>query len=107
MITNYTLNEIEHTLYLYPIAKIKVKEIEMGNQKTTSGSIKLHHYLFITRISEYWLSTCKNDEIEIIQLRFFEHKSYDYISIQLGYKNHSSVIRKINTILKKISEVAN
>ena len=47
MITNYTLNEIEHTLYLYPIAKIKVKEIELGNQKTINGSIKLHHYLLL------------------------------------------------------------
>lgn len=104
MIVNYSANEIEHTFYLFPFAKIKVIELKCNADKNIENSIEYYHYLFIVRITEFWLSKCLPDEIEIITMRYFENKSLDYIAIQLGYKNHSSIIRKVNVIIKKLSQ---
>lgn len=102
MIANYTLTEVEYTLYLYPIAKLKSKEFKKDIKLELNNNITYHHYSFIVNISEYWMSKCTKDEIEIIRMRFFKHKNYDFISIHLGYKNHSSIIRKFNNIIKKL-----
>lgn len=102
MIVNYTITEIEHTLYLFPYAQIKLEEMEK-EVKDNKESIKYYHYCFIVKITEFWLSQCSYDEMEVITMRFFKRKSYDFIAIQLGYKSHSSVIKKIKEIMKKIS----
>ena len=103
MISNYTTSEVEHTLYLFPFAKYRIKEYERYRKERLISHTIYNHYLFIIEISDKWLSCCTYDEIEIIKLRYFENKSYDYISIRLGYKNHSSVIRKSNSIIRKMS----
>ena len=103
MITNYTVSEIEYTLYLFPFAKFKLKELERNIRDDFDYEMEYHHYLFIFRTTEQLLETCSIDEIEIINMRFFEKKSYDFKSVQLGYKNHSSVIRKLSDIIKRMS----
>lgn len=103
MIVNYTFTEIEHTLYLFPFAKQKLDETKRSIEKDQNAKIEYYHYFFIVNISEFWMSNCTNDEIELIKMRFFERKNFDFISIQLGYKNHSSVIRKSNNIIKKLT----
>lgn len=105
MIVKYTFTEIEHTLYLFPFAKSKLNEYKRCIQNNKTISIEYYHYFFIVRLSEFWMSNCTNDEIEIIKMKFFERKKVDYISIQLGYKNHSSVIRKSDNIIKKLSSL--
>lgn len=106
MIINYSTTEIEHTLYLFPFAKVKIAELERELNKDIKSSLEYNHYLFIVKVSEFWLSKCEIDEGEIIRMRFFEKRSFDYISIQLGYKNHSSIIRKTNEILKRLSKIS-
>ena len=50
-----------------------------------------------------WINTLLPDEAEIIQKRIIDKKAFDFIAIQLGYANHSSVIRKYKNILNKLS----
>lgn len=105
MIVNFTETEIEHTLYLFPFAVIKLNEFGRNSNDNKKNNMKFNHYMFIVNISKLWMSQCTNDEKEIIRMRFFERKRYDYISTQLGYKNHSSVIRKSKEIIKKLSYI--
>ena len=47
------------------------------------------------------------DELEIISLRNFENKTFDLISIHVGYANHSSIVRKYKTIINKVRKLNN
>ena len=71
IVVNYSIDEIELTLKLYPISKIQLSRLSNDCSKTNISKI--------TR-----------------------KRSFDYISIQFGYANHSSIVRKYNDILKKI-----
>lgn len=107
----YTLDEVELMLTLYPIAKIHLNEIEMIKQIHNEEGLPKHekyskdYYSFIICIVDYWLNYLFPDEIEIVTLRIFKKMTFDYISIQLGYSNHSSIVRKYRNILNKICQL--
>lgn len=85
--------EIELLLRLYP---------RLLNVNEDFTVLEIDFKSYIINSVELWLTTLYTDEIELIKLRFFDRKSYDHIAGYLGYKNHSSVIKKLNQILKKI-----
>lgn len=107
---SYTLDEVELMLTLYPIAKIHLNEIEMIKQIRNGEKLSKYekhskdYYSYIICIVDYWLNYLFPDEVEIVRLRVFNKLTFDYISIQLGYSNHSSIVRKYKSILKKISQ---
>lgn len=41
---------------------------------------------------------------EIISLRFFKSMSFSQIAYKLNYKNHSSALKKIKSIIQKIEK---
>lgn len=51
-----------------------------------------------------WLSRLEKDEIDIILDRHFRNMKFDNISIKYFYTNHSSIIRKYDSIIKKIKK---
>ena len=59
----------------------------------------------IINIVHSWINNLLPDEIEIIERRIIDKNTYDIIAIQLGYANHSSVIRKYKSILNKLSSL--
>lgn len=108
---SYTLDEVELMLTLYPIAKIHLNEIEITKQIHNGEKLSKYekhskdYYSFVICIVDYWLNYLFPDEVEIIKLRVFNKLTFDYISIQLGYSNHSSIVRKYKSILNKISQL--
>lgn len=43
-----------------------------------------------------------------MNLKFnFENKTFDLISIHVGYANHSSIVRKYNSIINKVRKLNN
>lgn len=54
-----------------------------------------------------YVESCSNqleiDEKELVELYYFQDHSLKYVTICLGYANHSSTSRKCKSILKKIS----
>lgn len=97
----YTIEEIELTLKLYPISKIRLCKL---SNDCSNDSVKkeILYYSFIVEKVEFWMSKLLPYEKEIINLRIVRKRSFDYISIQFGYANHSSLVRKYNDVLKKI-----
>lgn len=111
---HYSKHEIMHTLYLYMIAKGKYTELKhiTDNSNTNSYDKVLNQNLLLyyeemILLVESWIKELFIDEKQIIKLRFFDLKSYEDISIELNYKNHSGPIKKINKIIKKIEKIAN
>lgn len=99
----YSLEEIELTLKLYPIAKIHVKELD--NVRLLSSNeycSEYNYYSHIIEIVDLWLERLYPDEIELLMLRICLKKTFDNIAVQLGYANHSSVVRKYKQIIFKI-----
>lgn len=109
IIMSYTHEEIELTLNLYSIAQIHLKELErkrlVTNEKdfTNYERDSYFYYSYIIDIVNSWLIHLLPDEAEIIRLRNINKKTYDFIASQLGYANHSSVIRKHFNIIDKLS----
>lgn len=100
----YSCEEIELTLKLAYYAKIHLNEIER-NIQFNNGKMQDEDYIFyshIIRITNKWINLLFPDEKEIIILRIFEKKTYNMISVEIGYSNHSSIIRKYKKILYKI-----
>ena len=100
----YSCEEIELTLKLAYYAKIHLNEIERNMQRNDKQLYEEDYifYSHIIHITSIWIDSLFPDEKEIIILRIFENKTYDSISIQVGYLNHSSIIRKYKKILYKI-----
>lgn len=89
-------------LILYPKMKSNLNQAQKSDTINDLGS--LNQYIHTV---ESWLSNLYPDEFLIIELREFKGKSFESIAIQCNYKNHSSVIRKHNTIIKKIRRMSN
>lgn len=90
---------------MYSIAKLKNDDISyLLYGKNDNSSLKEDYcfYKYIVLHVEKWLKKLEKDEIEIISLRYFQNWSLENIAIKLGYANHSSVIYKLNMIIKKI-----
>lgn len=103
VIVRYTIDEIELTLKLYPISKIQLSKLSNDcSSKNDYVKKEMFYYSFIIEKVELWMSKLLPYEKEIINLRIIRKRSFDYISIQFGYANHSSIVRKYNDILKKI-----
>lgn len=103
----YSKEEVELTLKLYSIAKVHLNELENRNLNCSCHDqvdILYFHYYFIVHTVDKWKNKLYPDELEIIDLRVFQKKAYDNISIRLGYANHSSVIKKYKHIINKICE---
>ncbi len=105
----YSREEVELTLSLYSIAKVHLNDLERkqlinGESNTTNFEKNCYHYYsYIINIVHSWINTLLPDEAEIIQKRIIDKNTFDFIAIQLGYANHSSVIRKNKNILNKLS----
>lgn len=97
----YQYEEIELTLKLSYFAKIHLGELERilqtsNDKKYTDDYI---YYSHIINIVDSWLKSLFPDEQEIIILRILKNQTYNHIAFQIGYLNHSSVIRKYKGIL--------
>ena len=101
----YSEKEIESTLEMYYISKIKVKEIKYMSLKYLQEDIT--YYSYIINKVERWFAFLENDEIEILALRHGSSKTFSQIAYQLRYSNHSSVVKKYHKAIKKIKEVVN
>ena len=97
----YQYEEIELTLKLSYFAKIHLGELERilqtsNDKKYTDDYI---YYSHIINIVDSWLKSLFPDEQEIIILRILKNQTYNHIAFQIGYLNHSSVIRKYKGII--------
>lgn len=81
----YSNEEIELTLNFYSIAKLHIDNLNQALQ----------------------FKELLPDELEIIALRNFENKTFDLISIHVGYANHSSIVRKYKSIINKVRKLNN
>lgn len=105
----YQYEEIELTLKLSYFAKIHLGELERilqtsNDKKYTDDYI---YYSHIINIVDSWLKSLFPDEQEIIILRILKNQTYNHIAFQIGYLNHSSVIRKYKGIfLNKLFKYA-
>lgn len=106
---SYSREEIELTLRLYSIAKLHLNELERKLLINAEDDISdfekssYHYYSYIINLVHSWINDLLPDEAEIIQQRIIDKQTFDFIAIQLGYANHSSVVRKYKNILKKMS----
>ena len=97
----YQYEEIELTLKLSYFAKIHLGELERilqtsNDKKYTDDYI---YYSHIINIVDSWLKSLFPDEQEIIILRILKNQTYNHIAFQIGYLNHSCVIRKYKGII--------
>lgn len=101
----YSVEEIELTLKLYSIAKLHIKELENNLYlKQNKECKKYFYYQHIVNVVDSWFEILFPDEVELLMMRIYSKKTFDFISIQLGYANHSSVIRKYKQIILKIKK---
>lgn len=94
----YSNEEIELTLNFYSIAKVHLDNLNQAIKFKELNDHKKNEYMFYSHIVSkvnYWLKELLPDELEIIALRNFENKTFDLISIHVGYANHSSIVRMI------------
>ena len=102
----YKKEEIEHILYLYPSALRKCAEADEALHYSTDIKVKTdaeyQFNLFLVQMVQGWLNNLYQDEIEIIDYRYFKRYNYDQISIKLNYSTHSGVIYKAKSVIKKI-----
>lgn len=97
-----TIKEIEHLLYLYPIAKKKhlenlsIIKQDVYTLKSVINKSKEEDILYseIVKKVEIYLSFLSEDEYNLIKMRYFENYNYEQISIKANYSNHSSVLKK-------------
>lgn len=88
--------------------KWKEKDIECLFRLYTSckRNYEISNAQWLGCIVEY-IEACFNqlevDERELMKLYYFQDHSLKYVTICLGYANHSSTSRKCKSILKKIS----
>ena len=100
----YQYEEIELTLKLSYFAKIHLGELER-NLQTNNDKKYTDDYIYyshIINIVDSWLKSLFPDEQEIIILRILKNQTYNHIAFQIGYLNHSSVIRKYKGIINKL-----
>lgn len=106
---NRQKKEIEHFLYLYPIAKINIAEIhellsysKLSNERINYLKKEKELYSMIVKKVNIWISCLDDLEIEIITLHYFQNYNFEQVKEKLHYKNHSSVLRRIDRIISKI-----
>ena len=87
----YSNEEIELTLNFYSIAKVHIDNLNQAIKFKELNDHEKNEYMFYSHIVSkvnYWLKALLPDELEIIALRNFENKTFDLISIHVGYANH-------------------
>lgn len=106
----YSCKEIECTLALYMIAKIKNLEItddlahcDSETKRKDLISDKMYYERIILTV-DHWMSLLYDDEKLLINLRYFKSISLENISIKLNYAGHSGVLKKIHKIIQKLEE---
>lgn len=106
----YSNEEIELTLNFYSIAKVHLDNLNQALHFKELNDHEKNEYMFYSHIVSkvnYWLKELLPDELEIISLRNFENKTFDLISIHVGYANHSSIVSKYNSIINKVRKLNN
>lgn len=110
----YSVEEIEYYFNLYPIALKKVAEIKeytnysiLQTDKKEELILLQNFYSVIIKSVDQWLNSLSEEEVKILQTRFFRHCTYEEIAFIFYYENRSSVRKKIKSILKKIEKGAN
>lgn len=94
----YSKKEIIIFLELYSISKIKKVELEYKNTLDSDYTFYSH----VIEKVENWLTFLDSEEIKLIEERHIQKLSFDQISINHHYANHSSIVRKYNSIIDKI-----
>lgn len=104
----YTEKEIELTLKLYSIAKVKKHDYKYQLSRIENNDDLLKNEFFyydhIIKTVERWITYLERDEEELIKLRFFENYTSDYVSILLGYSSHSSIVKNCKRVIRKIKQ---
>lgn len=95
----YSTVEIELTFLMCPIARKKL----FYEEELTSD--ELNYYRHITELVSFWFNSLTNDEKKIIEYRCFRKKTYSQIASFLHYSDHSVVIRKYRSVLKKVQKI--
>ena len=101
---------LQGPFYFYSIAKLHIDNLNQAIQFKELNDLEKNEYVFYSHIVSkvnYWLKELLPDELEIISLRNFENKTFDLISIHVGYANHSSIVRKYKSIINKVRKLNN
>lgn len=100
--------EIELILSLYPIAKIRHVELQEVIVRTQSAGLKAgimekdDFYLKVIKTVDEWAGYLTQEELILIDYRYFRGYNYQSIADETNYSNHSSVLKIIRKIIKKI-----
>lgn len=97
---NFDKKEIVLFLELYSISKVKKKELDYTDVKDNNYMF----YSFIIEHVEQWFTFLEYDELEIIKDKHLKNLTFDQISINNHYANHSSIVRKYKSIINKIKQ---
>lgn len=102
--------EIELILSLYPIAKIRHIEIQETLAKRQSMELKKeiikkdNFYLEIIQTVDEWSNNLSQDELILIDYRYFRGYNYQTIADRTNYSSHSSVLKILKKLIKKIEK---
>lgn len=99
--------EIEIILSLYPIAKTRHVELQEVLVKTQSAELKAEimekddFYTKVIKTVDEWTNCLTQEELILIDYRYFRGYNYQIIANETNYSNHSSVLKIIKKIIKK------
>lgn len=100
--------EIEIILSLYPIAKTRHVELQEVLVRTQSAELKAEimekddFYIKVIKTVDEWTNCLTQEELILIDYRYFRGYNYQIIANETNYSNHSSVLKIIKKIIKKI-----
>lgn len=100
--------EIEIILSLYPIAKTRHVELQEVLVKTQSAELKAEimekddFYTKVIKTVDEWTNCLTQEELILIDYRYFRGYNYQIIANETNYSNHSSVLKIIKKIIKEI-----
>lgn len=95
----YSIEEIELTFKMYPIAKQK---IQFNHYQAILCEEEVVYYTYITNQVSIWLDFLNYEEQKIIDNRCFQGKTFKQIAFRFHYADHSVVLRRYRSILNKV-----
>lgn len=102
--------EIELILSLYPIAKIRHGELQEVMVRTKSDELKAgimekdDFYLKVIKTVDEWTGCLTQEELILIDYRYFRGYNYQIIANETNYSNHSSVLKILRKLVKRIEK---
>ena len=96
----YSIDEIELILQQYPFSKYHLHKIK--NKENIINCNEIIYHSFIVNKVESWLKNLLPHEKEIINLRIFEKKQFNYISSYFNYPTYDYSKKMYDNIIKNI-----